>query len=373
MVNATIEKEILMNNVSVYIHIPFCKSICSYCDFCKVIYNKEWVVNYLKKLKKEIEDRYMGESVNTIYIGGGTPSALSLKEIEYLLLLTNLFKKENIKEFTFECNVEDIDEDLIRLLKKHGVNRLSIGVESFDKNNLLFMKRTANFEDVKNKINLAKDLGFDNINVDLIYALPNEKMGTLKKDLKLLLSLDVNHISTYSLMIEDNTYLHYKKTNAIAENVDYEMYEYICKKLVKNGYNHYEVSNFCKPGYESKHNLVYWNNLEYYGFGCGASGYISGVRYDNTKSLTNYLNGDFKSSDQILSQESIMEYELILGFRKMAGISLQEFYNKYKVNMQDVFPIKPLIKNGDLIYKDGYVKINPKKIYIMNEILLKLV
>jgi len=362
-----------MDSISVYIHIPFCKSICSYCDFCKVLYNKEWAVNYLKKLKMEIEDRYMGESVSTIYIGGGTPSSLSLKEIEYLLLLTNLFKKDNLQEFTFECNVEDINEDLLKLLKKHEVSRLSIGVESFDKNNLLFMKRVANYEDVKNKIELARSIGFDNINLDLIYALPNEKFRTLKKDLKLMLSLNVEHISTYSLMIEDNTYLHYQKVNTISESKDYEMYEYICKKLSKNGYKHYEVSNFAKEGYTSKHNLVYWNNLEYYGFGCGASGYVAGVRYDNTKSLTKYLNGEFKNNDQMLSEQTIMEYELILGFRKIDGINLQEFYNKYKVNMQDVFPIKPLIQNGDLIYKDGYVKINPKKIYVMNEILLKLV
>ena len=362
-----------MTKTSVYIHIPFCKSICSYCDFCKVLYNKEWAVNYLKKLKSEIEDRYMGESVRTIYIGGGTPSCLSLKEIEYVLLLTNLFKKSELEEFTFECNIEDLNEELLKLLKKYNVNRLSIGVESFDKNNLVFMKRNSSYENVKSKIELARSLGFNNINLDLIYALPQEKLSTLKKDIKLLLSLNPEHISTYSLMIEDNTFLGYKKINAIDDEKDYEMYEYICKKLSKSGYKHYEVSNFAKDGYESKHNLVYWNNLEYYGFGCGASGYISGVRYDNTRSLTKYLNGEFKSSDQLLSEMSIMEYELMLGLRKLDGVSLEEFYNKYKVNMQDVFPIKPLIKNGDLIYKDGYIKINPKKLYVMNEILLKLV
>ena len=358
---------------SVYIHIPFCKSICSYCDFCKVLYNKEWAVNYLKKLKSEIEDRYMGESIRTIYIGGGTPSCLSLKEIEYVLLLTNLFKKNELEEFTFECNIEDITEDLLKLLKKHKVNRLSIGVESFDKENLMFMKRTSSYEDVKNKILLARNIGFNNINLDLIYAIPKEKLSTLKKDIKLLLSLEPEHISTYSLMIEDNTFLHYKKVDPITDDKDYEMYEYICKKLNKNGYKHYEVSNFSKNGYEAKHNLVYWNNLEYYGFGCGASGYVSGVRYDNTRSLTKYLNDEFRSSEQLLSEVSIMEYEVMLGLRKLDGINLQEFYDKFKVNMQDVFPIKPLIKNGDLIYKDGYIKINPKKIYVMNEILLKLV
>ena len=362
-----------MAKISIYIHIPFCKSICTYCDFCKVLYNKEWVISYLQKLKDEIKDRYMGERVKTIYVGGGTPSALSLKEIEYILTLTKRFDISELEEFTFECNIEDINKDLLELLKKFNVNRLSIGIESFNKDNLLFMKRNVDYKDVITKMNLIREIGFNNVNLDLIYALPKEKFSILKKDIKLLLSLNPEHISTYSLMIEDNTFLSYKKTNAIDEELDYKMYEYICKKLSKSGYNHYEISNFAKEGYESKHNLVYWNNEEYYGFGCGASGYIAGVRYDNTRSLTSYLKGEFNSNDNLLSQESIMEYELILGFRKTKGIKLQDFYDKYKMNIQDVFPIKPLLKSGDLVYKDGYIMINPKKLYIMNEILLKLV
>ena len=282
-----------MNHVGVYIHIPFCKNICSYCDFCKVLYNKKWVVEYLKKLKEEIKERYMGETIKTMYIGGGNPSTLSLKEIEYLLALTSLFNLSELQEFTFECNVEDINKELLELLKKYKVNRLSIGIESFDKNKLAIMKRNADYNDVKEKISLIRSLGFDNINLDLIYALPNEKMSVLKKDLKLLVSLNPEHISTYSLMIEDNTFLKYQKSNNIDEELDASMYEYICKKMPKKGYIHYEVSNFSKPGYESKHNLVYWNNKEYYGFGCGASGYISGVRYDNTKNLTKYFTIHF--------------------------------------------------------------------------------
>ncbi len=359
--------------VSVYIHIPFCKSICSYCDFCKVLYQKEWAVNYLKGLKDEISERYMGESVRTIYIGGGTPSALSLKEIEFLLILTNIFKKDNLEEFTFECNIEDITEDLLLLLKKYHVNRLSIGVESFDEENLLLMKRYATYLDTEKKINLARSLGFTNINLDLIYALPGEKLSVLKNDIKLLLKLNPEHISTYSLIIEDNTFLSYKHTENISDVLDAKMYEYICKTLEKNGYHHYEVSNFCKEGYQSKHNLVYWHNQEYYGFGCGASGYIAGVRYDNTRSLSQYLKGEYQSSNNLLSKNDIMEYEVILGLRLLQGINLNEFKEKYDVELHEVFPIKPLIKNNELILKDGYVFINPKYIYVMNEILLKLV
>ena len=359
--------------VGVYIHIPFCKSICTYCSFCKVLYHQEWVVAYLKKLKEEIEERYMGEPVKTIYIGGGTPSALTLTEIEFLLLLTDKFDKTRLQEFTFECNIEDITAELLDLLKKFNVNRLSIGIESFDFENLLLMKRKVNYEDAQTKMDLIREYGFHNVNLDLIYALPGEKLSTLKDDLKKIISLEPDHISTYSLMIEDNTFLGYKKIQNIPEDIDADMYDYICKKLDKEGYNHYEVSNFSKPGYESIHNLTYWNNLEYYGFGCGASGYIAGVRYDNTRSLSSYLKGEYKSSDSLLSKEDIMDYEVILGLRKLKGINLKEFYDKYHVNMQDVYPIKPLLKNGELVYKDGNIMINPKNIYVMNETLVKLV
>ena len=362
-----------MEDISIYIHIPFCKSICTYCDFCKVLYKKEWINTYLEKLEDEIKDRYLGENVKTIYIGGGTPSALSLDEIEKLLGLTKYFKIDKLQEFTFECNIEDINEELLILLKKYNVNRLSIGIESFNEDNLILMKRNTNYKDTVNKMKLIRSMGFNNVNLDLIYALPGEDLKILKKDLKLLLSLNPEHISTYSLMIEDNTFLNYKNTKNIDEALDAEMYEYICKKLDHSGFNHYEVSNFAKRGFESIHNLTYWNNLEYYGFGCGASGYISGVRYDNTRSLTKYLNGEVNSSDILISNKAKMEYELILGLRKTSGINLKEFYNKYHVNMQDVFPIKPLIKNGDLVLKNGNVYINPHKLYVMNEILLKLV
>ena len=358
---------------SVYIHIPFCKSICSYCDFCKVLYKKEWVLLYLKRLEEEIKDRYLGNEIKTIYIGGGTPSTLSLDEIDYLLKTTTLFNIDNLKEFTFECNIEDITKDLLLILKKYCVNRLSIGIESFNTNKLKIMHRTNNYNDVLNKINLIRELGFENINLDLMYALPNETLKDLKKDLKLILSLKPEHISTYSLILEDNTYLKYKNINPIDEELDLEMYNYICRKLKRAGYNHYEVSNFSKLGFKSVHNLTYWNNYEYYGFGCGASGYIDGVRYDNTRNLSKYLNGIINSKEEILSKQSIMEYELMLGLRKTNGINLKDFYDKYHVNIQNVFPIKPLLKNKELILKKGNIMINPKKMYVMNEILLKLI
>ena len=358
---------------SVYIHIPFCNSICSYCDFCKVMYNHDWVLPYLERLAQEIDNVYMGEAIETLYIGGGTPSSLSIFELKALFEVIAKFKMSDKIEFTFEANLNDIEEEKFRLLYDLGVNRLSIGIESFDSEKLDFMKRESNFKEAKKKIALLRKIGFKNINVDLMYAIPGETIGVLRKDLKKMLKLKPEHISTYSLIIEKNTLVGLNKIKPIEQEHDLKMYETIRKILKKKKYVHYEVSNFAKKGFLSKHNLTYWNNEEYYGFGVGASGFVEAIRYENTKSLTEYLKGNFISSKSLMSKVDNMENELILGFRKLEGINLEHFFDKFEENMQNIFPIKPLIKRGDLIYKDGYVYINPKKLYIMNEILIKLI
>lgn len=356
---------------AVYIHIPFCKSICSYCDFCKFLYNEKWVGAYLTALKREIKDRYMDDDITTIYIGGGTPSALSYDEIKRLMEIISVFKTENLKEFTFECNLSDINKELLLLLKYYKVNRLSIGIESFNKKNLEFMERSADYKNAKEKIKLCREYGFNNINIDLMYAIPGETLKDLKKDLDLFMSLNPTHISTYSLIIEEHTKLDNINAQVIAEELDYEMFKLIEKRL-KNAH-HYEVSNFAIKGYESKHNLVYWNNEEYYGFGLGAAGYIDDIRYENTKNLKEYLLGNYVKSKEILGKKEKMDYEIMLGFRKLDGINIKEFKEKYGEDIETVYNLAPLYKNKDLIKKKGYIYINPSKIYIMNEILIKII
>ena len=336
--------------MSIYIHIPFCKSICSYCDFAKILYRNDLANVYLDALEREIDVLYENEKVDTIYIGGGTPSLLEDGQLDRL---NKIVKKFNLKDM--------------------GVNRLSIGIESFNKNKLEFMHREANFEDALSKIKLARTFGYDNINVDLIYGISGESLKDLKKDLNLMLKLEPDHVSTYSLIIEGHTMCKIRGDKPINAEEEVKMYEYIVNKLTKKGYIHYEVSNFAKPSMESKHNLTYWNNQEYYGFGLGASGYIRGFRYTNTRNIDAYINGIYKLEENLVSKTEMMENEVMLGLRKTKGINLQEFFDKYEVNMQDVFPIKPLVKSKELIYKDGYIYINPKYIYVMNEILLKLV
>lgn len=357
---------------SVYIHIPFCKSICSYCDFCKVLYHGPWVVQYLNALVEEIKDKYDGEVIKTMYIGGGTPSALDMKDLKYLFEIVNHFNLAPDLEFTFECNLNDINEELLTFLKENRVNRLSIGIESFNPKKLQFMERNHTFEDANSKMKLMRKMGFDNINVDFMYGISKESIRDMKKDLDKILKLNPDHISTYSLIVEDNTKVGISGVLPIPEELDASMYEYICEKLELKNYEHYEVSNFALKGKKSKHNLNYWDNNEYYGFGLGAAGYIHGVRYENTRSLTKYLNGEFLFKEEVLSKEDKMYNELMLGFRKMEGISLKEFFRKYEVNMQEVFDLKEVLAEEELIVDGEYIYVNPEYIYVMNEILIKI-
>ena len=354
---------------SVYIHIPFCKSICSYCDFCKMYYHGPWVTKYLNALAKEVDERYEGEEIKTLYIGGGTPSSLTLKDIKYLFEIVGKFKLSSDCEVSFECNLNDINEELLRTLKDCGVNRLSIGIESFNEDKLKFMERSHTYEEAKYVMKIARYYGFDNINVDLIYALPTEDMSVLKRDISLLLKLDVEHISTYSLIIENNTALFNKKIKNVSEELDAKMYKYICKKLKKKNYIHYEVSNFAKEGKESKHNLTYWNNEEYYGFGVGAHGYINNMRYENTRSLSKYMNDSYRLEELLVSNQEEMENEVILGLRKLKGISVSDFERKYQRSIFEAFNLEKAILKSYLVQKGDYLYIPEDKIYIMNEII----
>lgn len=354
---------------SVYVHIPFCKSICSYCDFCKFLYNEKWATEYLNALNQEIIEYYEQDRVKSIYIGGGTPSSLSIENINKLFEILKQIKLSEAYELTFECNINDISEELLKVLQINGVNRLSIGVESFNKDNLSFMNRKHNKKDIFDKIKLCRSYNFKNINVDLIYALPNESFCTLKRDVKNMIKLGVEHISTYSLIIEDHTLIYYNKVKPIDEELDYKMYKYICKKLSKYGYHHYEVSNFAKPGYESIHNMTYWDNLEYYGFGLGSHGYINDNRYENTRNLNKYLRGEYRFNELLVSSQEEIENELILGLRKLDGISISDFNKKFNKNIFDVFKLEEAIKHGYLKIINDKLFIPENKIYVMNEII----
>ena len=357
---------------SVYIHIPFCKTICSYCDFCKMYYNKGLVDKYLIALKNEIKANYKGELIKTIYIGGGSPSCLNLDELNILKDIIKMFNLDKELEFTIEINVNDINENKLLKYKDLGVNRISIGVETINKKFLKLLNRIHSEEDVINKINLTKKY-FSNINVDFMYGFYNQTISGLEKDLRFLNSLKVNHISMYSLILEQNTKLYIDKYKSLDEEIESKMYYYIIDYLESLGFKHYEISNFSKAGYESKHNLVYWNNERYYGFGLGASGYIDNIRYTNTRSINNYLKVNYILEKDIINEKIAMENEMILGLRKIEGVNKSKFFNKFGKRIEEVFNIDYLIKNKLLIDKNDYIYIPKDKLYIENSILINFV
>lgn len=355
---------------SVYIHIPFCKKICSYCDFCKNYYDENVVKDYLVALDKEIISNYNNEVINTLYVGGGTPSSLNKEE---LVMLFNILKRINLNndyEFTFECNYDDIDEELLSLLKNNGVNRLSIGIQTFNEKYENILNRSINKDDMINSVKLSKKY-FDNINIDLIYALPGESNEDLISDLTVMLELDVKHISTYCLINEEHTMLRINNVKELSDDEESDMYYKIISVLKKHGYNHYEISNFSKEGYESRHNLTYWNSNYYYGFGAGASGYVNNARYDNTKSVFSYIKGNTKAHEWSYNEDEWLNDYVMLALRKIKGICKKDFYKAFGKPFNDVFDIKDLVSMHLLIDDGDYVYIPENKLFISNEIIIR--
>ena len=356
----------------IYIHIPFCDCICSYCDFCKILYNNKYIDNYLDNLEKEIRYRYKNELIKSIYIGGGTPSSLSYQELERLFNIIKIFKLDSNYEFTIECNVNNLDINKIKLFKDNGVNRVSLGVQSFNKEILTILNRSHTYKEVYNVINNLKNNNINNINIDLIYGV-NDNIDIVKKDIDYFLSLDIPHISCYSLIIEDNTLLKINNYQNIDEDIEYEMYKYIENKLTSNGYIHYEISNYAKEGYKSTHNINYWDNGSYYGFGLGSVSYIDNYRISNTKNISKYNKGIYISNREYEDMNTNMSNDMILGLRKIKGVSISKFYNKYKKDIREVFDIDDLINNKILIIDNDNMYIDSKYIYLSNQVLIRFI
>lgn len=362
------------NKIGCYIHIPFCNKICSYCDFCKIFYNEKTVDKYLDELEKEIKDSYNNELIDTLYIGGGTPSSLTENQLEKLLnILQNNLNLSELVEYTIECNFDSINYKKIDIFKKYNINRISFGLESIDNNNLKILERTLDKDKVIDIINYCKKQSINNINVDLMYAIPNESLEVLKKDLEFIKSLDITHISTYSLILEEHTKLSIENTKYIDEDLDREMYDLICSEL--KGYDHYEISNFAKDKeYRSIHNLKYWKNLEYYGYGLGSSGYEGNVRYSKTRSITKYLNHDYIKEDGIefLDIKDKIYYEVIMNLRTKEGIDLIDFKNKYNKELKEFYNYEELLKDKLLELKNNNLSIPENLWYISNSVIVKL-
>ncbi len=358
---------------AVYIHIPFCNNICAYCDFNKLYYQSTWADNYLIKLKEEIENNYQGEAIKTLYVGGGTPSVLSLNQLDSLFEIIALLNLSEVEEFTIESNIEDLTLAKLKLFKEKGVNRLSLGVQTFTPHLLSFLGRKHTEKDVLNTLEMIKEVGFDNLNLDFMYGIPGQTLKDLNNDLNLLLTLEVTHLSFYHLIIEDNTKLKIDNIKEIDDSLSYQMFDYINKRLNKEGYHHYEISNYAKASYESKHNLTYWHNDPYYGFGLGAVSFDGKVRKENTKNFTKYLKGEYHPQEQILTTQELMENELILGLRMLEGINMNHFFDKYQQRIEDVFPIERLLREHNLEIKGDMLFIPKEKIFVANDILINFI
>ena len=316
-------------------HVPFCDSLCSYCDFAKMHNHEALVKPYLVALKKEIES-YNIKDIKTIYIGGGTPSSLSSEQLKELLDIINPYFNDEVLEYTFECNVENITLDKLILLKQYGVNRLSFGLQSTDDKILKMMNRHHDFNKCKEVIFLANSLGFDNINVDLILGIKERTLTQLEKEIKDILSLNIKHISTYCLTIHENTKFY---IDGYRQKDDDEMLEemfLVNKLLSENGFSNYEVSNYSLgKQYRSKHNLIYWKNEQYYGVGLNASGYIDNIRYTNTRNILKYNNLDFLDFKEEIKEEDDFLYYVMLNLRLVDGIDLIDFKNKFGFEIEN--------------------------------------
>lgn len=376
---------------ALYIHIPFCDHICIYCDFYKMIAKDDTKHKYVNYLVKELNKRFdmnMLDDLETIYIGGGTPSNLHNDDLNYLLLsLHKVINFKKIKEFTIECNPKDINPIFLETIKKYNVNRISLGAQSLNNSKLQFLNRNHQEIDVINSINLIKDYGFNNINCDLIYGVNNDTAELMIEDVTKLINLGVNHLSCYSLIIEDKTVLskmiREKKYVPIDDERDYEIYYKIKDFLTSHGFNHYEISNYAKKGYESIHNLTYWNDEYYLGVGANASYYYDHTRYTNIgnlekyfKSVDNFIEGNdlIYKDKNILSIEDEEDEFIILGLRKTNGISIKEFNERFNIYIFSKYnKIQLLINDKYLIHKDNYIFISPDKLYIMNSIINKII
>ena len=361
-------------STSAYVHIPFCTQICYYCDFSKVFIKNQPVDSYLEHLLEEFQS-YDIQKLRTLYIGGGTPTALSASQLEVLLKgLTKNLDLSVLEELTIEANPGDLDADKIAVLKNSAVNRVSLGVQTFDDKMLKKIGRSHLEKDIYENIDRLKLAGFDNISIDLIYALPGQTMEQVKENVAKAIGLDIPHMSLYSLILENHTVFMNRmrrgKLPLPKEEVEAEMFEYIIAELERAGFEHYEISNFSKSGFESRHNLMYWDNAEYYGIGAGASGYVNGVRYKNHGPIRHYLNaveeGNARITEEHLSQKEQMEEEMFLGLRKKSGVSMMRFEEKFGRSFDGLYGeiVKDLVQQGLMQIEGDRVRMTKRGLFL---------
>lgn len=351
-----------------YIHIPFCIRKCHYCSFVSG-FNINKKTEYISALTEEIKKRYKGEKLSTIYFGGGTPSLLEGEELSQIL---SCFNFDNTCEITLEANPETVTKEKFTIISNAGFNRISLGVQTFDNNLLKLIGRNHNEETVYQAIQTIKEAGFKNISIDLIYGLPNQILDDFLKDLEKAIKLDIQHISTYGLKIEDESFFGQNPPSNLPDDEQQaSMFLELCKILKDNSFEHYEISNFAKKGYKSNHNCAYWKNRNYYGFGLNASGYEGNTRYKNTEIFEEYIKNPLSKEEETLTVQETMENEIFLALRLKEGINISEINQKYKIDFEQKY--KKIIEkytNLDMLkIKNEYCNLTQKGILLSNEIM----
>lgn len=376
MMNKTYEK-------GIYIHIPFCVHKCIYCDFLSAPADDDVKYAYTKALINEIRntaDGQVKDKITSIFFGGGTPSVLPDCCIaDILMAVRDCFDISDDAEITMECNPGTVNESRLSEYRAAGVNRLSFGLQSADNNELKMLGRIHTFEQFAESFRLARNAGFNNINVDLMSAIPGQTEAKLENTFDKVMALQPEHISVYSLILEDGTYLadNIDKFPPVPdEDEDRRMYHMTKERLYSAGYERYEISNYSRPGYECRHNLLYWNRGEYYGFGCSAAGFIGNERYSDIRDVKKYIefNGDIEKlheNIEILTKEDAMEEFMFLGLRKMSGVDVMDFQRRFGVPIENVYAkeIEHNIDKGLLIRQGDMLKLTEYGIDICNTVM----
>ena len=365
--------------IGIYIHIPFCQKKCDYCDFISYSNKDLKIEEYIASVKKEIDLQKIKSEITTIYIGGGTPSYIDSKYIKEIL---TQIKKKNVSsnaEITIEVNPGTVTLEKLECYKDAGVNRLSIGLQSTQDELLKQIGRIHNFEQFLDTYKKARQVGFKNINVDLMLGLPNQRIKDLKESLESIVNLQPEHISVYSLIIEDGTPIANKieqgELQLPDEDIERNMYWYVKNTLELNGYNHYEISNFSKKGYESKHNMNCWYQKEYIGIGVAAHSYRDITRYSNTENLGEYIRNVQKENlernriiHEIQKEDDIKKEYMILGLRQIDGVQISKFKEKFGENPIYIFrnELKKLSEQKLICVDDNNIKLTNKGIDLAN-------
>ena len=361
-----------------YIHIPFCVQKCKYCDFTSYANCEDKTDIYLNALIKEMH-QYNNEKINTIFIGGGTPSLLSCEQISFLM--DNVYKTFNVAgncEITMELNPGTLNKEKIQAMYKLGFNRVSVGVQSFNDNELKAIGRIHRAHEAYNNIWLLNEAGVKNINLDIMSALPYQSKKSLMQTLKKAVSLPITHISAYSLILEEGTPLFNEynqgKFTLPSDDEDRDMYASTVSFLKEHGFMRYEISNFAKKGYECKHNLKYWHCDEYIGLGASAHSYIGNERFSNTCDLSEYISGDKREVVTLTKNDKMSEF-MMMSLRTQKGVDEIEFKNRFDIEIKDVYKkeIDKFLKLELLEYKDGFLSLTDRGIDISNSVMCEFI